>query len=423
MNKTGPASPKPTKTKAKNSHWRGSDVLGATKLATQATVNISHIVEEVHQSVLGTIGFKGKAPKNTASGGLTGLVYDSVRTITRWVGGAVDLSYALAQPLLDKNQAINMDKAGAKSALAMSEPATSPQREAVLAALNGVIGDLLARQSNPLATKMSLRFKGAAIDLQAGSVPLALGPKVLLIIHGLCMNDLQWGPHDNSPEKPAINHAEILALRLTMSPVYLRYNSGLGIAENGQELARQLAALLLAAPHIQELNVLCHSMGGLIIRSALQQGQAQWPILVKRVVFLGTPHHGAPLERAGRWIDLLLGITPFSAPFKRLTQLRSTGITDLRYGRITKHGQPPDLPSRINFYCIAATTAAQRSLLADRLLGDGLVPLNSALGVHKIKSQTLAIPKANQRIFYKMNHMELLTRGAISEQLVAWFEA
>ena len=28
---------------------------------------------------------------------------------------------------------------------------------------------------------------------------------------------------------------------------------------------------------------------------------------------LGTPHHGAPLERGGTWIDTLLGVSRYSA--------------------------------------------------------------------------------------------------------------
>jgi hypothetical protein len=146
-----------------------------------------------------------------------------------------------------------------------------------------------------------------------------------------------------------------------------------------------------------------------------------WQTLLGRVVFLGTPHHGAPLERAGQWVDLLLGSTPFSAPFKRLTQLRSAGITDLRHGYLTPDHRPLPLPEGVACFCGAATIAAKRSALVDRLLGDGLVPLNSALGIHKAPSKSLSFPKERQRIFYKTNHIELLSRPEVADQLIAWF--
>jgi hypothetical protein len=51
-------------------------------------------------------------------------------------------------------------------------------------------------------------------------------------------------------------------------------------------------------------------------------------------VFLDTPHHGALLERGGNWVNLCLGLSPYTAPFARLCKLRSAGITDLRYGNV-----------------------------------------------------------------------------------------
>ena len=86
------------------------------------------------------------------------------------------------------------------------------------------------------------------------------------------------------------------------------------------------------------------------------------------MLFLGTPHHGAPLERAGSWVDLLLGISPYSAPFARLGMARSDGIRDLRHGIIVEtdwqahpsspradHRSSVPLPAHVACYTIAAT--------------------------------------------------------------------
>ena len=176
---------------------------------------------------------------------------------------------------------------------------------------------------------------------------------------------------------------------------------------------------------------------GLVTRSALQQAQdprLTWPKSLKNIVFLGTPHHGAPLERAGNWVDVLLGSTPFSAPFKKLTQLRSAGITDLRYGFVVEadwHGHdrfrrqpdlrtPVPLPETVACYTIAATTAANRSTVADRLIGDGLVPLPSALGQHTDPLRTLNFPQTHQFIAHNMSHMALLHSPVVTQQVLAW---
>jgi hypothetical protein len=393
-------------------HWRVSDLRGVAQLATQATTAVAHIAEGVHQSVWGAMGVPGgKAAGQTR--GVTRLVYQSVRGITQLLGQG-------AQTLLNKLAPV----------LKMADEAApgSPQREAVLAALNGVMGDRLRADGNPLAIPMSLRYRGQALDWQALPAMREATGKVLLLIHGLCMNDLQW---------PAHGHADALTA-LGYTPVYLRYNSGLHVSENGHELAAQLEQLLTHWPvPLQEIAVLAHSMGGLLIRSAFhaaRQARLRWPEVLKHIVFIGTPHHGAPLERAGNWADVILGSTPYSAPFTRLAQLRSAGITDLRYGHVLDGDwqgherfrrnpdsrEPLPLPEGVACYAVAATTAAKRSLLADRLLGDGLVPLHSALGQHDDARRTLAFARTAQHIAYRTGHMALLGSPEVTRQLVQW---
>ena len=151
-------------------------------------------------------------------------------------------------------------------------------------------------------------------------------------------------------------------------------------------------------------------------------------------MFLGTPHHGSPLERAGNWIDVVLGSTPYSKPFARLVQLRSAGITDLRYGHVVdadwqghdRFRRQPDsrtvvpLPKGIACFTVAATLASARSALTERLTGDGLVPLNSALGLHDDPQRSLVFAKPSRCVLYKLGHMELLTSPLVTEKLLQW---
>ncbi len=415
MTTTNPnkSSPKPTALK----HLRASDVAAISKLATQATLGVARMAEGVHQSVWRTLGARGgKLPGQT--GGMTGLIYKTVRGVTHVVGKSIDVALNQLQPLFDA-----ADRAAPET----------PEREAVLAALNGVLGDQLAASQNPLATQMTLRYQGRALD--ANTLPAAseVSGKVLLLIHGLCMNDLQW-------QTEVLNHGQMLADALGYTPVYLRYNTGLHTSQNGRELSRQLEQLVKQWPQaISELSVLVHSMGGLVIRSALAAAEEEsltWPQRLKNIVFLGTPHHGAPLERAGNWVDVILGSTPYSRPFAKLGQLRSAGITDLRYGHVVdadwmghdRFRKKPDtrtavpLPDHVTCFTVAATLAGQRSPVAERLIGDGLVPLASALGQHAQARRTLMFDKTSQRIVYRTSHMALLSSPEVAQQLLAWLK-
>jgi pimeloyl-ACP methyl ester carboxylesterase len=407
---------------AASRHVRPTDLRAAAQLATQATRSVTRVVEGVHQSVWSTWGVRGSAPGQT--GGITGFVYRTVHGVTALVGKGLQAALTPLEPLL---------------AALVDAPPETPQREAVLAALNGVMGDRLAESHNPLATPMTLRHQGQA--LHWGHLPTSpamptVNGKVLVMIHGLCMNDLQW--HTTADDGTVTGHGNVLAATLGYTPVYVRYNTGLHTSENGHLLAHQLAQLVQHWPvPVEEITVVAHSMGGLVTRSAVvsaQQSGAPWLKHLKNIVFLGTPHHGAPLERAGNWIDTLLGSTPYTRPFARLVQLRSAGITDLRYGHVVdadwqghdRFRRKPDtrvpvpLPQGIACFTVAAAMAGARSVLAERLLGDGLVPLNSALGQHGEAHRSLVFAKTSQRVMVRLNHMELLSAPQVGAQLVAW---
>lgn len=53
-------------------------------------------------------------------------------------------------------------------------------------------------------------------------------------------------------------------------------------------------------------------------------------------------------------------------------------------------------------------------------MGDGLVPVSSALGRDE-DSRSSLFPKPRQWIAYGMNHLDLLGRTEVSDQIVRWF--
>jgi pimeloyl-ACP methyl ester carboxylesterase len=395
---------------------RNSDLRGAVRLATDATAGLTDLVEAMHERIARVPGLSTAALDGRA-GGISGLVYKTIRGATRVVGGSIDALLRLLAP-------------------ALSPDDSSPEREAIVAALNGVLGDYLAASSNPLATAMSLHGGGKQLSPQAAELAAQLpqcGGRVLVLLHGLCMNDLQWSREGH-------DHGAALSRDLAFTPVYLRYNSGLHISINGHALAQQLEFLLQAWPHaVERLVLLGHSMGGLLARSALHYGQQaghRWPERLDDLVFLGTPHHGAPLERAGHWVDLVLGATPYAAPFARLGKVRSAGITDLRHGNVVDddwvgrnrfaHGpdrrQPVALPHNVRCFAAAACVGLQSDDLKGRMLGDGLVPLDSALGRHADPARALVFPDDRQWVGYGMNHLELLNRSEVYAQVRQWLD-
>lgn len=405
-----------------------TDLRGMAKLAARSTAGTTRVVEGVHRAVWKSMGIPGgRTPGRTW--GITGLVYASVHGGALAVGKGVDALLAGLQGLLNDQEATPYPST-------VPAPAGEiPQREAVLSALNGFMGDSLVAQGNPLAIPMTLRYAGATLDQSTLASLPEPSSKVLLMVHGLCMNDLQWQARYGGQR---VNHGETLATLLGYTPIYVRYNSGLHISQNGQRLSALLAQLVADWPvEVETLTVVAHSMGGLVIRSAVHQATEQglgWPDRVKQIIFLGTPHHGSPLERAGSWVDEIMGSMAYTAPFAAVGQVRSAGITDLRYGNLVdadwqgreRFQRHPDtrqlvaLPAGIECFAVAATTATRRGILADRLFGDGLVPLHSALGHHDDPQRTLAFRADAQRIFYEMDHMTLLSHPQVAQQMVQW---
>ena len=200
---------------------------------------------------------------------------------------------------------------------------------------------------------------------------------------------------------------------------------------------------------VESLVIVAHSMGGLVSRSAFHYGRKArhtWCKSLDKIVFLGTPHLGAPLERGGNWIDILLGATPYASPFAKLGKVRSAGITDLRHGSLLDADwldqdrfepaldslTPVPLPASVRCYTIAATIddgSNTKSVRAagKRLLGDGLVPLKSALanadGKHDDPKRNLNFPPENQYVLHGLNHMELLKAAQVYPALKAFVAA
>jgi pimeloyl-ACP methyl ester carboxylesterase len=379
-----------------------SDLRGAARLAFDATVGITDLVEKMHRTIQLTPLPLGKS-RAGATRGITGFVYRSVRGATHLVRLGVDAGLSPLNVLLPEGE-------------------SSATRDTLVSIVNGIYGDHLERTENPLAIDMQFRSGGRCIDPVAPGRTLPdAGSRVMLIVHGLCLNESNW-------VRDGAGAMEELAVSLGCTPVFLRYNSGRAIADNGAELAALLETLLDQWPQpATELAIVGHSMGGLVARSAAHHGRLAghaWPELLRRLVFLGTPLHGAPLERGGHRLDYVMELSPYVAPFTRIGKARSAGIMDLRHGSITGDERSfIPLPDDVECYALGATLGRKRNLLSERLVGDGLVPLDSALGRHPDPERTFAIPAERQWVGHEIGHLDLLHHPEVYARLGKWLRS
>jgi pimeloyl-ACP methyl ester carboxylesterase len=402
---------------AKQTKINIEDIRGITKLITDATVNVTDLVEEVQVQVVHPPLLKS-TPVQRLITGVSGFVYDLVRFCTKLIGGGLDKSLGALNPKF--NVGISMG-----------------EKETVLAILNGVVGDYLQENKNPLVISMALRQNGE--NFSESSLLRELGEsenkkvsgKILLMVHGLCMNDIQWTWKGH-------NHGESLAKSHGFTPIYLHYNTGLHISENGQKMNLILEDLIenWSVP-VEEIVILVHSMGGLLTRSAFYYGEKNgqtWMKYLTKIIFLGTPHHGSLLERIGNYVDRLLTALPYAKPFAKLGKMRSSGITDLRFGSLvdedwqgkerfekqTDERKFLPLPKNVGCYTIAATIGKVGDSLKEKTVGDGLVQLKSALGKHDDKMKDLGFKTENSMVLYGANHMDLLSDKRVLEHLEKW---
>lgn len=366
---------------------------------------VTGVVEAMHSRIARVPPPLGRV-HDTPTTGIARLVYRSIQGTTGLVGKALDTALAGLEAVLPPELH------------GLPQGRVSAARDAVVAALNGVVGDHLERTGNPLAVAMSLHLRPA---------DAAKGPRVLVLVHGLCMTDHQW-------TRDGHDHGQALARSLGYTAVYARYNSGRHICANGAELATHLEELLAGWPvPVETLTIIGHSMGGLVARSAFQhatESAMHWPAALRHLVFLGSPLHGAPLERGGNWVHAGLGISPYVAPLARVSGLRSAGITDLRHGSVTEHDAARGrfshgdtravvpLPAHVACFAVAGTLGQAPG--EHEWLGDGLVPVASALGRHAKPTRDLRIPLSHQWIARGASHLGLLGSDAVYRRLRRW---
>jgi pimeloyl-ACP methyl ester carboxylesterase len=395
---------------------KASELQGINHLIVDATIGVTDLVEAmqkqiVHPPLLPSTGIQKLITK------IASIAFKNFRWSTLFVGKTLDKTLGYLNP-------------------AIGNLKSSDKKEFILSILNGVIGDYLAEKENPLEIEMHFVYQSKKIKIDTKSLKNStsnISGKIILMVHGSCMNANLWTRKNH-------NHGEFLAKETNETLLYLNYNSGKHVSTNGKEFNELLENLTENWPvPVEEITIINHSMGGLVTRSALFYGeeeQKSWTNLTKKIVFLGTPHHGSHIERKGNYLDLILESVPYAKPFAKLGKIRSAGVTDLRYGNLVdedwqdknrfelKKDYKKHIPlsENIEFYSIAAVFGKEKSYLKNRFSGDSLVSVKSALGKHKNSTKNLDFKKENTFTVYENNHSDLLSNPKISKILKKWLQ-
>jgi pimeloyl-ACP methyl ester carboxylesterase len=317
------------------------------------------------------------------------------------------------------------------------------RREEALAVLNGAIGDHLAAAGSSLALPMRL-FHGHEpwlLEDPPLTVPDAK-PQATLFVHGLMGSERAWrfGVSDRDQDQ-TVDYGPAIAKARDQTPVYVRYNSGRHISENGRELAERLEQLCEVWPErLEALTIVAHSMGGLVTRSACHyalEAEHQWIERLRRVFLLGVPSRGAPLEFLAHVTAFTLETlwNPFTRVIGKVINGRSAGIKDLRHGFVLdedwKHLDVDRLgypvagrarePAHVRWY-VAMGAIGQADGVGATLLGDGLVRPGSAQGWSLDPRERELLPPAETRMFAGTSHIGLMRDAEVLAAILDWWQ-
>ncbi len=401
---------------------RKADVQAVGELAGEALAAGAALVKDMHEGIasrpFGILGLMA-APVRVIHDGVAGAVYGRVRDTLRAASrGGARLAAAGA---VEEGPTL----------------ASTPRGSLTLGALNGFYGNHLRARENALAVDMEIRRRGTHVPATPEGLAVAFPDattRIAVFVHGLCGDDQCWRlfPLRGRARR---TYGERLQDELSFTPVQVRYNTGLHISDNGRALARLLDAIVTGWPTgVEELVLVGHSMGGLVVRSACHYGEAdgrRWTDAVRHVFCLGSPHLGADLEKGANVLAWAFGRLPETRAFATVLNARSVGIKDLRFGACADDDwcdcdpdeflhdrctEVPFLPDA-TYYFVGATV---REGPLGTLVGDLLVRMPSASGRGSGKGRSIPFEVDNGKELSGLTHFDLLNHPAVYDQLRKW---
>jgi len=376
----------------------------------QPVKSVADVVTGIHGGIAGTV-FKSIR-------GINGVARLSVNAVTNIAAAGVGYSSYAA-----RHELVTPMHSSAAGSLTWCV-------DYLQSSLNGLWGDYLYRKNSALDAGMTLRHNGRVLPPTAAHLATAFpNPtnKICVFVHSLASTEWLWtlssAHHYNGDT--GISFGSRLHADLDFTPVYIRYNTGRHISDNGRQLAGLIDKLVAEFPvPVAEVALVGHSMGGLVARSAARYGSQQdlpWIEHLRHVACVGAPNLGAPLEKTVNLLTGLLGSVDSAVAQvpARFLNSRSAGIKDLRYGYTVDEewaGKNPDalfanarldipLVDGVGYYFFAATLSEDPEHPLGKLLGDLLVRLPSASG--NTVDPARRIPFSRGKVFAGMSHVHI----------------
>jgi pimeloyl-ACP methyl ester carboxylesterase len=301
--------------------------------------------------------------------------------------------------------------------------------------LNGAVGDRLHADGSDLAIQMQLLHDGEVLDLDHElSGTEGLSSRIAIFVPGLMAGPMFWSFVSSSP------FPERLAADRGVTSIHVLYNSGLHISVNGRQLAHQIQRLVDAWPvEITEINLIGHSMGGLVTRSAghyASEASLPWLDKLRRMILLGAPLRGASLEQVANLTAFILNAipNPWTWAIGWVFQQRSAGIKDLRHGYIVDEewkSRSPDALSMGRQHLIPLLPNVEHFLAAGSLFEDEHHPLAKVFGdllVAPFSAKDEGVDGTpsertpNQtRVFPGVSHPFMAGDDAVYAQILEWW--
>ena len=389
-----------------------AEIAALGRLGGHAFAGLVSRIEQVHQAVASR-AFAPAGPAGTP----TQVIHDSIAGgVYLVIRGAGTTAAALA------GKTVSLIGAG-------GQPADrAPGGNLALAALNAVAGDQLGPGLSSLAIRMAVRADGHDVGL----VPQELAERFRTPRPSWRSSSTGWprrryrGTAERRIRSLRPAAASGIRLHARLCPIQHRTAR----VRNGHELARLLDGLMAAWPQqAEELLLIGHSMGGLVIRSACHDGRqesAAWADMVGDVFYLGSPHLGAPLARAAGIAGWVFSHAAETRPFVTLVNGSSPGIKDLRHGYVIAddwagcdqdscvrdHRHDTPLLAGANHYTISATITADPGHPLGAVAGDLLVRPASAHG-RRGAHQHIPFPAGSRRGLGGMHHFDLLNHPTV----------
>ena len=406
--------------------------IGALSRASAGLLDIvADTVEHTHTAissrVFDALGPLGLGVRNVHDG-ITSLSYRAVRSGLRGAG-------ALAGTVADHHPRLRRLR-----------PLDTTAGVRMLSAVSGIVGDRLAEDHPSLDLGLQVRHgDGRPYPDAEGISSLRHADTLVVFVHGLCEDENSWQRRSRAHKTAerdeeldaahVVTHGQRLAHAHGMTPLYVRYNTGRRVHANGTRLADTLDDVVATWPAaVRRIVLVGHSMGGLVARSACHhaiEAEQAWVEHVSNLVYLGTPHLGAPLARGVHGAAGWLARLPETRGVTRLLDHRSDGVRDLTTGRIvtetgarqaeaalqeeTEQDLTP-LPD-VHHHLLAATITRDPDHPVGRVLGDFLVRTGSGSGRTRTRDAGLGDDIVVQG---GIDHFDLLSDPAVGEQLVAW---